>query len=124
MEEKKMGKKLKGLLVSPNSDQPEVVEVEDSLEAFYDVLGCGMVEHLRCFGDHWIVALFDEYGKIDFKTPNILLITDGKIYDYIAGEVLFVYSNFEGEFLSLPDDVLERLKVKFGGEKHYVTYGE
>ena len=114
---------VKGLLVSLNTD-PEVKEVENSLSALYSLLDCKLIEPGYFFRNRRIVALFDENGKDKCLPPNIILLHEGRIYDYVAGNVFFVSYDDDGNFCDLPDQILEKLKVKFGGDVHVITYGE
>lgn len=105
-------KKISVVLVEPNK-YPEVVEIEDTLEAMQKIVG-GCIEQYMPFDDEVAIICNDE-GKLNGLPLNRAICTENKkILDIIAGTFFIVYAPFESEkFLSMPNELAKKYKEKF-----------
>lgn len=103
---------MKGLIYKNN--QIAVADFEDSYEFIKTGVG-GYIEHipLSPLDEKNIDLWCNEDGKFnsDLK-PNLALIYDGKIYDYIVGPVVFAKHDDEGNTIGLDDSDIEFLKTE------------
>lgn len=91
----------------------EVVEIDDCLKAFQDIVG-GFIEEYMPFDDDVCIVCNDE-GKMH-NLPLNRAITDeqDKIIDVICGNFFICYAPIESDrFLSLPMELEEKYKEKF-----------
>lgn len=93
----------------------EVVEISGSLESVQYAVG-GLIEFVpvKHLNERGILVLVDEEGKYKNKMPNIMLgNSQGFMYDFICGDVLFTGSRVTQDGLewgSLTDEQVEYLK--------------
>lgn len=120
--------KMRVLLVRP-MEEPEVVEIEKSLEAMQGLVG-GWIEALYPYNDN-VGLVCNEEGKLMGLTPNRMLLNEyGNPYDVICGD-FFVAGLTEDDFCSLTDAQIERYKEEFSygtilfmdNEKHQGSIG-
>lgn len=103
-----MKEKLKCLLVKPY-ELPEVVEIDNTLEAKQELVG-GYIECAYLPNDEEVVIICNEEGKI-----NGLQLNRDIGHDIIAGPFLIVGDDYEnGDFKSLTDEQIMKYKIKFG----------
>jgi len=126
--------KIKVLLVEPNK-YPEIVEIEDNLEAMQSLVG-GYIEEYMPYNDN-IAIVCNEEGKMMGLPLNRAIyeendVTDKKFYqtnrnmiDIIAGKFFICYAPPESEkYMSLPDELAKKYKEKFKfPEKFYRENG-
>lgn len=96
--------KLKVIRVQPNR-KAELVEIENTLESFQHEVG-GYIECVYPFADPVAIVCNDE-GKLDGLDLNRSLISDGKIYDIIAGTFIVVGLT-EDDFDSIPEELIDK----------------
>lgn len=108
-----MSKTIRILKVAP-SKKPEVILIEDSLEALQREVE-GPIESIPLEDD--ILLICNENGKLDLRTqPNReLRQPDGYIYDVVYGPFLIVGNREKDgfEFSSLTDEEVKRYSEKF-----------
>lgn len=93
------------VVILPVKKDPEVREVPDSLESLQKIAG-GYIESVRIKADgHSYIILIDEEGKLKRLTPNLVWFGD-----VLVGPAIFTKSNHEGDFVSLDDQDVERVK--------------
>lgn len=103
--------KIKVLLVQPNKE-PIIVDINNRLDAMQAIVG-GYIEVYMPFDDD-VAIICDEEGKVKGKNLNRAIYSNGEVVDVIAGDFFLCYSPAESEdFLSLPDDLIEKYKRKF-----------
>ena len=83
---------MRAIFINAVDRKVEEVQVENKLEAFYDKIGCEMIQVLRIGGNH--LAIVDEEGRLrnwkaGFRFPK----SEG-----IAGNALVVCENEDGDF--------------------------
>lgn len=98
---------MKGLLFDPNKGA-EVIEFEDNLKTYYQLLDCDMIEPVsRKYDGEWVTVICDEEGRLKGRTPAIIY-KDG--YIDIVGTVLFV-GPLEGDnWTDISDTMVETIK--------------
>ncbi len=103
-----MSKKLK-VLLKRVSEEPEIVEIEDTLEAKQELVD-GLIELVSVMDDVFLIC--NEEGKLIDLPPN--LVFD---YDYIAGDCFFVGDDYKNAgFKNLTEEQI--VDVKKFIEKH------
>jgi hypothetical protein len=86
---------------------PKLTKIENTLEAFQKLVG-GYIEVVRL--DEGICAVINEEGKLLDLEPNILLR-----HDYLAGTVVLVTTDGEGEFAGISKEQVKALEgMEFG----------
>jgi hypothetical protein len=93
---------------------PRLVKVENSLEAFQSLVG-GYIEVVRM--ENGVDAIINEEGKLEDLEPNIALMYEGKMYDYIAGTAVLVAHDSEGETVSLTQQQVSSIQLQLIGER-------
>ena len=83
---------MRAIFINAVGRKVEEIEIENELEAFYEKIGCEMIEVLRIGGNH--LAIVDEEGKLrnweaGFRFPK----SEG-----IAGNALIVCGKRNGDF--------------------------
>lgn len=102
-----MKEKLKCLLVKPY-ELPEVVEIDNTLEAKQELVG-GYIECAYLPNDDSVVLICNEEGKI-----NGMKLNRDIGHDIIAGPFLIVGDDYEtGDFKSLTDNQILKYKMRF-----------
>jgi hypothetical protein len=96
---------MKVLLVKPNKE-PEVVEIENSLEAMQQVVG-GFIEVTYPDGNAGVL-ICNEEGKLRGLPFNRDIG-----HDIIVGDFFICSSDMQGNFISLPDKWIEYYKKMF-----------
>lgn len=101
---------MKVLLVRPNEFAVEA-EIENSLKAEQNVVG-GNIE-VYCPNSDPIAFILNEEGKLlGLDANRAMYDQNGDIYDIIAG-TFFVCGVKDGEFISLPPQLMEKYKKQF-----------
>ena len=116
-----MSNKIKVLLIKPLKP-PEVVEIDDTLEAMQKAVG-GDIEAVYPFEEPVALVCNDE-GKIMGLPLNRSLRDDGgSIYDIIAGD-FFVCDASGSNFGSLSDKQIKEFGAKFRYPERFVRTPE
>ena len=116
MEVKNIKEKLKSLLIKPN-ELPEIVEIDNTLEAKQELVG-GYIECAYLPNDDNVVLICNEEGKI-----NGMKLNRDIGHDIIAGPFLIVGDDYEnGDFKSLTEDQILKYKMRF--DKHSIIETE
>ena len=94
--------KIKALVKDPGKE-PEIVEVENTLEGLQGLVG-GYIEVVTVVPDR-LVMLVDEEGKMKGKKGNFFFT---KLDDFIVGTAVFLGTDGE-EFASIPGEYAEEI---------------
>lgn len=98
-----MNKKELRIVLKKVGENPEVMNIENTLEAKQKLVD-GLIEVVSITED--ILLICNEEGKLDNLPPNLLFD-----YDYIAGDCFFIGDDYEnGDFKSLTDEQIEEAK--------------
>ena len=107
-----MGKKIK-VLYKRVGREPEVVEIENTLQAMQSLVG-GFIEVIPY--DYYELVCNDE-GKLQGLYPNV-----GFDYDIINGNFFIANDNYEtGDFASLTDKNIEKIKEDLKSRSFHYT---
>lgn len=93
---------------------PRLVQIENSLETYQSLVG-GYIDVVRMANG--VDAVINDEGKLVEHEPNIALMHEGKMYDYIAGTAVLVSHDDEGEFVGLSDKQLANLSLQLFGNR-------
>lgn len=109
-----MSKKIKVLAVRPKQ-KAVVEEIGNSLEEMQAFVGDGLIEVIRPFPDEEIVLVCNEEGKCNGLLPcRALYDKHNQICDIVCGDFFLAYAPYDSEeFLSMPEDLLEKYKDRF-----------
>ena len=113
------------VLLCKAGERAKMVEIQDSLESFQEIVG-GMIEEYMPFEDD-AALVCNEEGKMRGLPLNRAIDgEDGKIIDVIAGDFFICYAPIESEkFLSLPPEMAEKYLKKFDWpEQIFLKNGE
>jgi hypothetical protein len=105
--------RITAVIVEPGK-QPRLTNVDNELESFQKLVG-GYIEVVRL--DNGIDAVINEEGKLIELEPNIALLHNGEVYDYIAGTAVLVSHDDEGEFVSLTPEQIDGLTLALIGDR-------
>ena len=101
------------ILMKKVNQEPEEMEIEDTLEA-KQALVDGLIEVI--YVSDGLLLVCNEEGKLDGLLPNLVFE-----FDYIAGDCFFIGDDYEnGDFKSLTDEQIEEVKELC--EKHKFVY--
>ncbi len=92
--------KIKALVKDPGKE-PEIVEVENSLEGLQELVG-GFIEVVTKIPGQ-LVMLVDEEGKMKSLPVNFM---DYQLDDFIVGRAVFLGEDGE-EFTDVPEDLAQ-----------------
>lgn len=95
-----------------------VKEIDRGLQSLQKEVD-GYIEVINDFTDNQVVLICNEEGKIMGLPLNRGLVSDGVIYDIVAGTFLVVGTNGE-EFDSLTDEQIERYLQKYSRPEEFV----
>ena len=104
--------KIKAIVVKAG-EPARIEEIEDSLQSYYDTIGCDYIECVYPF-DGDICLVCDEEGKINGSKPNRTLKDgDGKAVDVIFGTFVIIGYGKDGNFRGLTDDEADEWQKLF-----------
>lgn len=120
--------KLSVLLVEPGK-YPQMIEMEDSLEAMQRIVG-GDIEEFMPYVDE-VAIICNEEGKMNGLPPNraIYFEPEGaesrEMVDIIFGTFFICYAPAESEkFLSLPKELAQKYEAKFKLPERFFRQGD
>ena len=95
----------------PVDGLPEVIEIENELQAMYDTIGCEYIEAVYPFED-MVAIVCDEEGKLNGSEPNRYLQRKGIPYDLVFNNFLIVGLS-DDDFDSVPEILIDKYVEKF-----------
>ncbi len=103
------------ILMKRVNQEPEEMEIEDTLEA-KQALVDGLIEVV--YVSDGLLLICNEEGKLDGLLPNLVFE-----FDYIAGDCFFIGDDYEnGDFKSLTDEQIEEVKELCENHKFVYLY--
>ena len=101
------------LFYAPQEDA-KVITVPNKLEEFQQLVG-GYIECISPFNDMDVDLVCNEEGKLIGLRPNRRLSDKGnkEVYDIICGNFFLVSFDDEGNFKSLSDEQIEKIKSEY-----------
>ena len=102
---------LRTLLIDANARKVEEVELQDDLEAFYEMLNCRCIDIVqRPIGGKWYHVMLDDEGLLQDEIIPTAVSIDQKTRDVLVGNLMFFNTNSKGDLVSLTDDDVEWIK--------------
>lgn len=106
---------IKAILVKAGLE-PELIEFEESLENLQKYVG-GYIEMVQYFDDNDVDVVINEEGKIIGLPLNKVIKCNGRVIDFIMGDLLIVGANDEtGETISIPEDKISKYMNIFSND--------
>ena len=105
--------KIKVMMVKVGTD-PYITEIDNNLPALQGTVG-GYIECISPFSDMEVDLVCNEEGKLQGLTPNRYLIdkATNKVVDLLVGDFFLCSSDNEGNFASLSDEQIKKIKSQF-----------
>lgn len=101
-------KKIRGILIDVDMDHPILIEVEDQLEKYYDILNCRCIDIVtRKIGDKYFDIICDDEALL--KGDPILTAISRDKKSYLFGNLLIVNSDNDGNLRSLSKDDIDTI---------------
>lgn len=105
-------------------EKAQVVEIEDELAVFYDLIGCSCITVVeRKIGEHYYDIIADDEGLF-VEDPRVSAL-DSTGHGVLVGNLIVVKHDGKGEFQSLTDEeaqeVLQAAQLVFS-VKHNEAY--
>lgn len=115
---------MKTLLLNVEKNKVEIIDIEDTLEAMYEAIGCDIIEgYTRKIGGRWFDVVCDGDGCFR-ENPKISAISDmGE--PMFVGNLLFFNNDGKGNWTGLSDEDIRHIGKKilpFGTRNHPDTY--
>ena len=94
---------------------PKVIDIEDNLKVFYELIGCQYVDIVRRkIGDKQYDVICDDEGL--FKEHPIISAVDNTYKPMFVGNLIISKSNDEGELIDLSENDIKQIL------RHTITY--
>lgn len=107
------------LLVKP-MEKPQLIRMEDSLEAMQKTVG-GLIEEYMPFIDPVAIVCNDEGKMRGLPLNRGIYDGNGSLMDIIAGDFFICYAPADSEkFLSLPEDLIRKYAKQFEHPERFV----
>lgn len=119
--------KYKAIIKRPN-ESAKIEYIETTLEALQDIVG-GYIEYpfIQQFRENGISVIVNDEGKLLDLEPSIALNHNGRLIDFLNGNVIFIgtkETEYDIENDSLTDEQIKFLKKQvFNGFKCITTTG-
>ena len=99
-----------------NNKLPKVMDIEDKLEVFYELIGCRCIDIVRRkIGNKRYDVICDDEGL--FKDDPVVSAVDTKYGDRLVGNLIICKSDVEGNLMGLSDndveEIIRHIKVYF-----------
>lgn len=94
-----------------------LVEFKDgnsNLEFYYKELECDTIDIpyiSEKLAKRKIDIIIDDNGKLSFKPPVAILIREGKVFDFIAGDFMFASVDENGRTIGLTQEQIDYIKT-------------
>lgn len=93
-------------VIKINDNNVEVKKVENELHYLQKEVG-GLIE---CFDiAPYMTIICNEEGKIFNMTPNLSIVTNGRLVEILCGPLIICKYNEDGEFESLKEEEIEEI---------------
>lgn len=101
------------LYYKPQED-PKVITIKNDLESAQELVG-GYIECISPFSDMDVDLVCNEEGKLNGLIPNRRLMDKAtkETYDVIVGSFFLVSFDDEGNFKSLSDEQIDKIKSEY-----------
>ena len=99
---------IKGIVIDPNTQTVEEVQVQNNLEGYYELLGCDLIDRVAV--DDYNDLIVDDEGL--YKSPEVFFSIDGVEGYYVGKSVIVGVNEREGEWTDTSVDI-NQLHVHF-----------
>ena len=110
--------KIEGYYICEDRSSCGPREIDDELQAYYDLLGCDLIQAVpvRVKGVH-VCIICDEEAKCRgvIPAPTGVLVHKGEPFDTINGPCFVVGLDEDGEWCSLSSDEMKCVEGAFAG---------
>lgn len=87
---------------------PKVIDVEDNLKVFYELIGCQYIDLVRRkIGDKYFVVICDDEGL--FKENPIISAVDTKFEPMFVGNLIISNADDDGNLIDLSDKDIKQI---------------
>lgn len=100
---------VRGFLIDVENSNPYVVEIDGSLDSYYQILKCDMFDiATRRIGENYYDIYCDDEGL--FKCNPIVSAMSPNNHPMLVGNLFITKTDDEGETISLTDQEIEEVK--------------
>lgn len=87
---------------------PKVIDVEDNLKVFYELIGCQYIDIVRRkIGDKYFVVICDDEGL--FKENPIISAVDTKFEPMFVGNLIISNADDDGNLIDLSEKDIKQI---------------
>lgn len=87
---------------------PKVIEIEDNLDVFYELIGCRCVDIVeRRIGHKYFSVICDDEGL--FKDDVLVSAVDVQFHPMLVGNLIVANSDDEGNLTDLSDEDIKQI---------------
>ncbi len=91
-----------------NQELPKVIDIEDKLEVFYELIGCRCIDILRRkIGNKYFDIIIDDEGLL--KESYIISAVDTQFKPMLAGNLIVSKSDDEGKMIDLSEEDIKQI---------------
>lgn len=95
--------KIKGILINEKERKVEIKEIEDKLEAYYDILKCDCIDIChRLIGGKWFTIVCDDEGLLD--ASNSISAFDHRNLSLLVGNLFICLDGNDSNLHSLDEE--------------------
>lgn len=99
-------------LSSYEKDEITLDDEQDAVGGFIELLPLSILD------ENYIQAFVNEEGKLIGLDPTALLTAKGNVCDLVAGNIMFVGYDDEGETVGLEDEQIDLINALFSGPRY------
>lgn len=108
-------------LNAENRELPNVIDIEDNLEVFYELINCRCIDIVsRKIGHKYFDVICDDEGAL--KENVIISAVDTQFRPMLVGNLIITKSDEEGNLIDLSDEdikqILRHIKTYFTLSNH------
>lgn len=87
---------------------PRVIDIEDKLKVFYELIGCRSIDIARRkIGNKYFDIICDDNGLL--KTNHVTSAVDTQFREMMVGNLIVTKSDDEGNLIDLSDDEIKQI---------------
>lgn len=91
-----------------NQELPKVLDIEDNLDVFYELIGCRYIDIVhRKIGDKYFDVICDDEGT--FKDKPVVSAVDTQFSTMLVGNLIISNNDGEGNLIDLSDEDIKQI---------------
>ena len=91
-----------------NQELPKVMDIEDELDVFYELIGCRCVDIVeRKIGDKYFDVICDDEGAL--KEDGVVSAVDLQFHRMLFGNLIVSKSDNEGNLIDLSEEDIKQI---------------